>query len=292
MKSLFICMMSSLLLFSLLSCGQVPVPTEAEPALNDNHSAEASDSLPTPFPPPPTIDPNQPTPTAEIHPNLDEEVTIDASLVVRQETTPFKVEITTQDQITLVGTYYPPKEADAPTLLLLHMLGGERRVWRNFGLDAQQDGFAALAIDLRGHGESGGEGDLAAMESDIESALTWLTQQEKVGEERIAIIGASASANLALRVGAKQAQVNAIGLLSPVSERYAPSIADTSTANKAIFVAASDNDRYSLDTTNSLQERSSTTTVVTYPGDAHGTNLLLSNNEIIQSLLNWLSGTL
>lgn len=292
MKSLFIYMISTLFLFALLGCTQVALPTQAEPALNDNQSAEASDSLPTPFPPPPTIDPNQPTPTPEIHPNLDEEVTIDAGLVVRQETTPFKVEITTPDEITLVGTYYPPQEADAPTLLLLHMLGGERRVWRHFALDAQQDGFAALAIDLRGHGESGGESDFAAMERDIETALTWLTEQEKLSKERIAIIGASATANLALRVGAKQTQVKAIGLLSPVSERYAPSIADTSSAKQALFVAASDDDTYSLDTAKSLQERSATTAVMTYSGDTHGTNLLLSHHDLIPNLLHWLSEAL
>ena len=171
-------------------------------------------------------------------------------------------------------------------------MGGDRRVWRNLALDAQQDGFAALAIDLRGHGESGGESDLVAMERDIETALTWLAGQEKLSKERIAIIGASTTANLALRVGAKQAQVKAIGLLSPVSERYAPSIADTSSTKQALFVAASDDDTYSLDTAKSLQERSATTTVMTYPGDTHGTNLLLSNHDLIPNLLHWLSEAL
>lgn len=292
MKSPFIWLISTLFLFALLGCAQVALPTQAEPALNDNHSAQASDSLPTPFPPSPTIDANQPTATPEILLDLDEEGTIDSSLLVRQETTPFKVEMTTPDQITLVGTYYPPQDADAPTLLLLHMLGGDRRVWRDLGLSAQEDGFAALAIDLRGHGESGGEGDLAAMEGDIETALTWLRQQEKVAGERIAIIGASASANLALRAGMNETQVKAIGLLSPVSDQYAPSIHKIFIRNKPIFIVAAENDRYSLDTTNSLRERSSTTTVVTYPGDAHGTNLLLSDHEMIQRLLNWLSGIL
>ena len=70
--------------------------------------------------------------------------------------------IVTVDGWNLPIDYYQPATAGAntaisqntATVILLHGSGGNRRVWRSLGQKLQQAGMAAIAIDLRKHGES------------------------------------------------------------------------------------------------------------------------------------------
>ena len=64
------------------------------------------------------------------------------------------IRLTTADGIGIIGTYYPAQTDIAPAVLLLHGLGQTRTDWTAFARLLQQNGIAALAIDLRGHGES------------------------------------------------------------------------------------------------------------------------------------------
>jgi alpha-beta hydrolase superfamily lysophospholipase len=71
-----------------------------------------------------------------------------------------KVSFLTDDGVLIVGTYYPPaasnKKTTTDAIILLHMLGRDRSDWNSFAstLSNGTNGFAALSIDLRGHGES------------------------------------------------------------------------------------------------------------------------------------------
>ena len=69
------------------------------------------------------------------------------------------IDLTAQDGLSLKATFYPAKGAEptAPALLLLHMAYGDRRAWHSFAQAAQDAGYAVLALDSRGHGESAGE---------------------------------------------------------------------------------------------------------------------------------------
>lgn len=67
----------------------------------------------------------------------------------------------TRDEWPIVISYYPstakdPKES--PVVILLHRLHrelGDRLVWKNgFAASLQKEGYAAIAVDLRKHGES------------------------------------------------------------------------------------------------------------------------------------------
>jgi alpha-beta hydrolase superfamily lysophospholipase len=44
--------------------------------------------------------------------------------------------------------------APIPAVLLLHGYGEDRTVWRNFTQQLLGHGWAVMALDLRGHGES------------------------------------------------------------------------------------------------------------------------------------------
>src|SRR3972149_7825523 len=66
------------------------------------------------------------------------------------------VTITAPDGAALAALYYPPIVKPAPAVLLLHMLGGSKSDWDSFAKDLQKQGYAVVALDLRGHGPSAG----------------------------------------------------------------------------------------------------------------------------------------
>lgn len=74
--------------------------------------------------------------------------------------------VTTSSGVVIHFTYFPSKEGkNAPVVMLLHMKDGNRFVWQGgFPERLQDEGFAVVAIDLRGHGESkpGGAGGAPA----------------------------------------------------------------------------------------------------------------------------------
>jgi len=55
------------------------------------------------------------------------------------------------------GDYYPPPVANrgtAPMVMLLHMDRSDRQAWQPLVAPLHEAGFAILALDLRGHGDS------------------------------------------------------------------------------------------------------------------------------------------
>ena len=74
-----------------------------------------------------------------------------------------RVAIRTDDGISLAATWYEAG-ARAPAVILVHMLHKSRRDWEAVATTLASQGIGALAIDLRGHGESSGsspEGETA-----------------------------------------------------------------------------------------------------------------------------------
>lgn len=67
---------------------------------------------------------------------------------------------TTADGVRLVGDFYPPEGKNAKTpkdtkcVILLHDLQGKRQDWGRLPEKLQEAGYAVLAFDFRGHGES------------------------------------------------------------------------------------------------------------------------------------------
>jgi hypothetical protein len=68
-----------------------------------------------------------------------------------------KVRFDTADNVELKGTYYASEKGKrAPTVILLHKIGGssQEEGWDTLAQDLQKKGFAVLAFDFRGHGNS------------------------------------------------------------------------------------------------------------------------------------------
>ena len=126
--------------------------------------------------------------------------------------------LTTSDGVQLSARLYTPESlnSDTSVIILVHEAYRDHSSWDGFRIAALKNGYAVIALDLRGHGQSGG--DLVfdeAMDHDIDAVIDWISASPDLNVDRVAIAGASVGANLALRAGAKHPQIKSLVLLSP-----------------------------------------------------------------------------
>lgn len=111
---------------------------------------------------------------------------------------PQLVEITAEDGLALAGEFYAVSDTQLPTVLLLHELDGSREDWSVFLEPLITLGYNALAVDLRGHGETGGEQNWELAVGDVQNWLNWMKEQPDIQTNGISIIGADLGGNLAV----------------------------------------------------------------------------------------------
>jgi pimeloyl-ACP methyl ester carboxylesterase len=184
-----------------------------------------------------------------------------------------------------------------PAVLLVHMLSRNRGDWGGLPDRIRDAGITALAIDLRGHGQSSGSAqDLHAMIQDVRAAAHWLASRPNVRGDQMAIIGASLGASLALLAATELPQVRAIALLSP-SLDYRGLRTDTGLikrlGSRAIFLAASDQDPLALRTVRDIAAAPSGPREQHLSSAlAHGTVLLDKDRDVGRVLVDWLRRSL
>jgi pimeloyl-ACP methyl ester carboxylesterase len=209
-----------------------------------------------------------------------------------------KVDLTTSDAVHLKATYYSPKNSTvrADALLLLHEAYDDSRSWDSFGKAAQERGYAVLAVDLRGHGQSGGEKTFdSTMDNDVDAALAWLKASPAVNTDRIGIVGASLGANLALRGGARYPEIKSVILLSPGMLLWQIDIskAIVDYGPRPLLLVASKEDAYPAGTVQSLNEQAlGYLQLQIYPGTEHGTKMMMPHSDLIPLMLDWLQKTI
>lgn len=95
------------------------------------------------------------------------------------------------DGLDIAATYWPGRAPRGPAVLLLHGNGASRAATAANAAWLHGHGYAALAIDLRGHGESSpAPRSFGLFESrDAAAALAWL--KERRGHARVAVVGIS-----------------------------------------------------------------------------------------------------
>jgi pimeloyl-ACP methyl ester carboxylesterase len=172
------------------------------------HAQNTPAAQPKPAPPPKTAAPTTPPKTAApAAPPKGVKATTDKA-------------VTTSDGWTIHFTYFQPAAGrEAPVVILLHMRGGNRLVWgtseqAGFATQLQDAGYAAIAVDLRKHGESkqgaGGkraDGDLTGFDyvgmvnGDLEAVKGFIYEEHQLQHlnmNKTAIVGAEMSAPVAL----------------------------------------------------------------------------------------------
>ena len=216
-----------------------------------------------------------------------------------------RVSFPSGDGVVIAGELYeaasrpsaPRARRTRPAVLLVHMLSRSHADWSGLPERIRDAGITALAIDLRGHGQSSGSPqDLQAMVGDVRAAALWLSTRPNVRGDQIAIVGASLGASLALLAVVNVPQVRAIALLSP-SLDYRGLRTDNALIKRlgarSIWLAASDQDPLALRSLRDIAAEPSgpreqhVSSVL-----AHGTALLDKDGDLARSLVDWLRRSL
>lgn len=212
-----------------------------------------------------------------------------------------RVTIRTEDGVTLAGTWYEPEARQAPAVILVHMLHRTRHDWDPVAARLASEGIGALAIDLRGHGESSGgvEGgdapDYSALVRDVAAARRYLASRSDVQPSHIGIAGASIGANLAVLEASADASVASLALLSPSSDYRGLRIeaAMKKYGGRPALLVASDEDAYALRSSKDLQKAGGGTREVLVLSHAgHGTVMLSRDSDLARALVDWFHRTL
>jgi pimeloyl-ACP methyl ester carboxylesterase len=215
----------------------------------------------------------------------------------------------------------PPPKHRYPLLVLVHGIGGSQKEWATAIPSMVQAGYAVLALDLRGHGNSTNrrpsddpnDPDSIAwrylpndqwrlLPADLEQILTAFARPKlhpketavQVQESPVVLMGAGLGANVALIVASHQpSKVKAVVALSPLlSVKGLEPALGVLTLKAPVFFAASQVDPDSLDSTQKLFKltQSEPKELKLYKTIGSGEDLLTANAGLLPNILDWLHG--
>lgn len=196
------------------------------------------------------------------------------------------------DGLLLYGVYYSAPRRPAPGVLLLHMGERDHTSWAPLLAELQGAGYAALAIDLRGFGRTGGAADWTLARQDTAAALAQLAQLPGVDPARLIVIGAGIGANLGLNACAEAGGCAAAILLSPGLDYLGVTAIDALArlGPRPLLIVSGENDdnnpgdSVTLDSLASGPHR-----LEIVPVKAHGTDLLSADPDLARRIAEWLA---
>ena len=123
----------------------------------------------------------------------------------------------TEDGLEIVGTLYTLVGAPTslPGVIILPMHIEDQTAWKPFATQLALAGYAALTVDLRGQGETGGTADWQKASADMRLVWREFARREEVDETRTALLGVSMGANLALVAASAEPAIRTLVLISP-----------------------------------------------------------------------------
>lgn len=210
----------------------------------------------------------------------------------------------TFDGVDLYAAFDVPEgvQAPIPVALLLHGYGESHTVWAPLRERLLQRGWAVLALDLRGHGQSltRGAAAIAPQESwrtdpqqfplDLEPALDYLRTRPRLDSNRIAVIGFDVGAQLALIASGRFREVSTAVAINPNLDQ-ALAMAGTGRAfspRTTFVVAAPDGEGERVRETVSGASR----LTVLDPGPPLAqTGVWLGTDDMIEQIVRWLRDT-
>lgn len=203
---------------------------------------------------------------------------------------PQTVNITSPDEVVIVGSYFDSGKQSSPALLLLHQWQSDRHSYDDLARSMQNIGFCVLSIDGRGFGESTKTADgksvsagrtpadVKAMVGDVGASFDFLVKQKNVDPSHIGIVGASYGSSLALLYAADDPKISAVALLSPGLNYFGnmptePAIRKY--GDRPLLLVAADDDKESADSVRTLTgaAKNDKYEMKIYPAGGHGTGL-------------------
>jgi dienelactone hydrolase len=215
------------------------------------------------------------------------------------------VQLTTSDQVKLAADWYAPRgvEGKLPAVLLVHGFGHDKSQWDDFVKERLfPGGFAALSLDLRGHGgskqkagvplsaEAGWRSDPKQFPLDIEAAIEWLKSRGEVDANRIAMIGCDIGADLAFLASGKYEAVRAAIAISGNAgnaRTLASAVADFQP--HSILYIATQGDLQGVSSARELEKRTGfPVRVQVYDSEARSVQILQEIPEAAGLVVDWL----
>ena len=206
-----------------------------------------------------------------------------------------RLTVRTDDGVNLAATWYEPADRPAPAVVLVHMYHRTRRDWDAVANRLASEGIGALAIDLRGHGESPGEtAELQAFVRDVTAARRHLSARPDVNHSKIGIAGASLGANLAVLAAADDASVISLALLSPSLDYRGLRIeaALKKYGRRPALLVTGDDDAYAMRSVKDLQKTGGVRELLVLPQAGHGTTMLTNAPDLARQLVDWFLRTI
>jgi pimeloyl-ACP methyl ester carboxylesterase len=127
------------------------------------------------------------------------------------------------DGIEISATWYVPKSTEPPfsSVILVHQFDGDRHEWDPFISDFIERGYAILAYDLRGFGNSQNVPKTNTDEyydtliKDVEGAISWLNNRPDVISDELGVVGAQLGGTVAYAASALIDEVKVAVAISP-----------------------------------------------------------------------------
>lgn len=218
-----------------------------------------------------------------------------------------KISFVTSDNIKIVGNYYPANGKQA--VILLHMMPAIKESWQVLAQKLNQNNTSALAIDLRGHGESQGgpEGyrnfsdvEHQASMNDLEASLEFL-KSKSFKEEDMNLAGASIGANLALWFLVKQSLIKKAVLLSAGYDYRGlltkPLVRQLHKGQAVYIVGSQDDNRNSGESCGQMAQGlydlvpgGIGKALKIFESSEHGTDIFTAHLEFVEEIADWLTG--
>jgi len=209
------------------------------------------------------------------------------------------IDLKAADGVTLRATYSSPGRS-GPGMLLIHQCNMDRTSWSGVSAALVEAGVHVLTMDLRGFGDSGGEGMSAGFPqlmqkspADVDMALAYLVAQSGVDGSRVGVGGASCGAMLTADLATRNNAVKTLMLLSgPPSAAAIKHIADT--PELAFFGAAAEDDRVIAGVAGVIKgaadgSKHPRSMTKVFGGTEHGLPMFEANPGFEPELLDWLT---
>jgi len=216
-----------------------------------------------------------------------------------------RITFLTDDGVTIVGDYQQGNgegQHSGKAALFLHMMPATRQSWSALADRLAGDGFATLAIDMRGHGEStaGPNGTVLdrntfsdeqqqAKIRDVEASVRWL-MEKGFAPTKIAIVGASIGANLAIAYAGSNEGIPAVVALSPGLDYHGVATESAAAAmprSQKLLLVASAEDEYALQSVRRLAQVKEDAEVQEQVDGGHGSKMLEQIPGFFEYVVAW-----
>jgi len=130
------------------------------------------------------------------------------------QTTDEPVAFETTDGVTVRGHLYTTPGPKRRVVVLAHEFPKDQTAWRDYARELAAAGIAALTLDFRGYGETGGAREIAKIDLDLDAAVRFVKSRDY---PLVYVIGASMGGTAALKVAARQDLAGVVTISSPSS---------------------------------------------------------------------------